>query len=721
MKSDDWQKVKEIFDTAVDLPAGQRARFLADKCGRDAELRKEVDSLLASYKPEFLDDSPTGKIIELITDRLSIEQTIGGRYLILDRLGKGGMGEVYLARDLKLGRPIALKVLTEELSQDKNRLKDFEDEAQKVSRLNSDNIVKVYDFDEADGISFITTEYVEGVTLRQKMQASRLNLDAFFDLSLQLAAALEAAHQNSIVHRDIKPENIMIDEKGRVKILDFGIARLNAPENPEALAGAPFHEQTERASGFGSINYMSPEQIKKLYSEKRNDVKIDHRSDIWSLGVCMYEMLEGRRPFTGDNQIDKAASILKDDAPSLGIEVPEEIEKVVRQALQKNREDRYQSIGTLRAELKALQTQPIFGRIDTFREWRHSRGMNISRALIYGWFAGFMICVALSLYYPGIFKLVRSTSNITQMTAQNFQVFGSIFHLLLIFAAAAYFYRNPGPESFRDISEDVENERLKPNIILSTGYKKIDDWKTAREIAEDALQGYRDTFFWLLCAWFTLYLFVIINYFVPENNTFATALTLANNLNTICLWLCYRLLDEPIGTGNRTLEGQDIKINAASRRKNVRSIIVFAVLVFWVLLEFGLGDYLSPENRADAHKISRLVSGLFGGTAMALFVGRFQSKFLKSPQPLLIFLYLYTVIQTLFLFFGDNSTANNESDILKAAVIQSALLLKCLLILYMFWLFQSGRLLFYLVRVRRADNQIETEWQNFREVLKREQ
>lgn len=424
MNNDNWQKAKEIFVLALEIPTEKRPRFLADKCGDNTTLRREVESLLANYAPEFMGNSPKDKIIELITNRLSVGQKIGGRYLILDRLGKGGMGEVYLARDLKLNRLTALKVLTEELSQDKERLKQFEEEARKASQIDSDNIVKVYDFDEADGISFITAEYFESETLRRKLEASRLKIEAFFSISLQVAAALEAAHQKNIVHKDIKPENILINDKGQVKILDFGIAHLNEPEISESSGGTAQLNQTERAAVFGSISYMSPEQIREMDSGQINRIKINHRTDIWSFGVCMYEMLAGEKPFSGESRIDKFASILKDEIAPLDAEVSEDLGNVIRKALQKNREERYKSIGELRAELEKLKDQPAFSEIDTFREWRHSRGVTISQILLYGVFLCFMISLGLSIFYPGAFGANLSDK---EMAARNFQIVGSFF------------------------------------------------------------------------------------------------------------------------------------------------------------------------------------------------------------------------------------------------------------------------------------------------------
>jgi hypothetical protein len=231
------------------------------------------------------------------------------------------------------------------------------------------------------------------------------------------------------------------------------------------------------------------------------------------------------------------------------------------------------------------------------------------------------------------------------------------------------------------------------------------------------LINYREAFWWLLGAWVLLYFFLLLRTFL-SGNLIISAFTQFNNLNTLCIWLCFSILNEPISENN-TQNRKGIIITEGSQGRIGWLLRAIGIMVCWFALEAGLA-YLLKEHKEQEeliHTISKLVSGTFGGLAMALFIGRFQSKFLKSSSRLIVVLYLYTVIQTLFIFFGDDSV---RAEIWAACVIFAALVLKALLILYMFWLFQSGRLLFYLVRVRRAATQVDIEWQDFREVLKRE-
>src|SRR6201999_563740 len=275
--------------------------------------------------------------------------------------------------------------------------------------------------------------------------------------------------------------------------------------------------------------------------------------------------------------------------------------------------------------------------------------------------------------------------------------------------AFGYFYKRPGLKEFRPIESDIENDRLKRNITYSTGYEKPSDWEQARKIAKTALKDYRETFVGLLFAWFFLYACALLRVMGAEKLLTAEFLkalfTQANNLNTLFIWLCFRILNEPITIENKTRTDKDILITESPRQQTGLLIAAFLIMIFWFIFDYSLAKSLAPEQAEIAYKISKLLSGVLGGVAMALFVGRFQSKFLKSPNWLIITLYLYTVIQALFIFYGDST---ESGEWWTAVIIHAALFLKCLLILYMFWLFQSGRLLFYLVRVRRASTQIDS-------------
>lgn len=775
MNKKNWQKAKDIFNDALDLSTDQRAKFLSEKCGKDVELLEEVTSLLRSHIPSFLETVPEvfaeDKILKLLTDRLSIGQKVGGRYLILKKLGKGGMGEVYLAKDLKLNRLIALKVLNKELSQDKHQLEQFEKEARAAASIDNPYIIRIIDYKEADSISFITTEFFQGENLRQKINTSKLDIETILQITGQVASALKAAHEKNIIHSDIKPENIMIDKNGLVKILDFGIAKLIERESTESEAAPISSARSETIlSSPGTTNYMSPEQIR--------GEEIDARSDIWSLGVCLYEMLTSKKTFAEKTEFETIAAILYKPHPDLlSQDIPAAVKNIIEKSLQKKREDRYQTIDELCSALanikdndsETLQNSNVG--MNTFNEWRKTHGKPIWKRLLLGVILCLVISLVCAVSFSNLLNTTYSDKEIAKAedklekdrqptiderekakiilnesgkessdteindiakslavrriayekriktAAETFQVSASFFHLILIAIAFLYYRNNLGPTGFHDIKKDEEADgSLKSSIKYSTGYEDISSWETARNIATTALKDYRDVFVLLLTAWAILYFILILNFFNQDNNLIIALLAQANNFNTICLWLCFRILNEPISTGSNTSDTREIIIKSSFQGQPFLYISIFMGMFIWFILEFKLTSVF--ENNADIfHAISELVSGLFGGIAMAVFVGRFQSKFLKSPEPLIFLLYLYTVIQSLFLFFGSNSV---ESNFWTAGIIQMALFLKCLLILYTFWLFQSGRLLFYLVRVRRADKQVDSEWENFPEVLEKQ-
>jgi tetratricopeptide (TPR) repeat protein/tRNA A-37 threonylcarbamoyl transferase component Bud32 len=274
-----------------------------------------------------------------------------GHFRILAQIGQGGMGVVYRAEDLKLGRQVAIKLLRppEDASSAYSdaALRRFEREARAASGLNHPNILTVYEIGEADGASYIATEFVEGVTLRARMASGRLSLGEALDVAVQVAGALATAHAAGIVHRDIKPENIMLRPDGLVKVLDFGLAKLVEHEPPEPSAtdaetGTVTIHETAPGHAVGTPRYMSPEQARGLI--------LDARTDIFSLGVAIYEMAAGRRPFEGPTNSDTIAAILKEEP--LPLDGPAELRRIVSKALEKNREHRYQSAKDLQADLK---------------------------------------------------------------------------------------------------------------------------------------------------------------------------------------------------------------------------------------------------------------------------------------------------------------------------------------------------------------------------------
>ena len=273
-----------------------------------------------------------------------------GRYEIRSRLGAGGMGEVYLAEDSRLSRKVALKILPADF--DAEKLRRFEQEACAASALNHPNILTVYEINQEDSTHYIATEFIDGVTLRERMRSSPMSLSEALDVAAQIASALAAAHEAGIVHRDIKPENVMLRADGYAKVLDFGLAKLtekrSEPPDPEAETRALV--KTSPGLVVGTISYMSPEQAR--------GAPVDARTDIWSLGVVLYEMLTGRLPFEGETASDRLASILKTEAapPSnLTPEIPAELERIVLKALRKERGERYQTAKDLAVDLRQLK------------------------------------------------------------------------------------------------------------------------------------------------------------------------------------------------------------------------------------------------------------------------------------------------------------------------------------------------------------------------------
>jgi serine/threonine protein kinase/Tol biopolymer transport system component len=273
-----------------------------------------------------------------------------GRYEIRSQLGAGGMGEVYLAQDTELRRLVALKVLPSDFTQDEHRLRRFKQEAYAASALNHPNILTIHEIGSAGDLYFIATEFVEGESLRQRMAKTIISTEEAVDIARQVAAALAAAHDAHIVHRDIKPENIMIRRDGIVKVLDFGLVKL-APDRRLIDSAAPTEvfAQTEPGVIVGTVNYMSPEQARGH--------EVDGRSDIWSLGVVLYEMVTARMPFSGSTASDVIASILKSEPPLpqfYSAEVPAELGRILKKCLSKNPEERYQIAKELSLDLKNL-------------------------------------------------------------------------------------------------------------------------------------------------------------------------------------------------------------------------------------------------------------------------------------------------------------------------------------------------------------------------------
>src|SRR5438445_1327749 len=273
-----------------------------------------------------------------------------GRYEIRSQIGAGGMGEVYLAQDTKLDRKVALKILPADVVANKDRMRRFVQEAKSAAALNHPNIAHVYEIDEVDGQHFIAMEFVDGQTLRLRLKGTGLRLGEALDVTTQIASALAAAHRAGIIHLELKSENVMLTPEGYVKVLDFGLAKLT--EHPAANSAVSTLIDTEPGMIIGTAQYMSPEQARGL--------EMDARTDIWSLGVVLYEMITGHIPFEGATKSDMIASILDREPRPLtshSPDLPSELWRLVKKAMRKDREERYQTIKDLGLDVKNLRRE----------------------------------------------------------------------------------------------------------------------------------------------------------------------------------------------------------------------------------------------------------------------------------------------------------------------------------------------------------------------------
>jgi serine/threonine protein kinase/Tfp pilus assembly protein PilF len=356
MNAERWKQVNDLFQLAVERAPEERATFLHEACHDDEGMRREVESLLTSYeRAENFIEVPAFEVApELVTnDRTcALVGKVIGHYRIESLIGIGGMGEVYLARDERLGRKAALKLLPRSLTTDEMQLSRFKNEARTASALNHPNILTVYEIGAEGNVQFIATEFIEGITLRASLASGRIDPHRALEIGVQAASALAAAHDAGIVHRDIKPENIMLRPDGYVKVLDFGIAKLteHRPTPEDGTVETTALLQTRPGLVLGTAHYMSPEQARGQ--------KVDARSDIWSLGVVLYEMLAGTPPFRGETPSDCIAAILTaEPAPLSGVsrDVPAKLESILQKALRKNTDERYQTIKEILAELRILK------------------------------------------------------------------------------------------------------------------------------------------------------------------------------------------------------------------------------------------------------------------------------------------------------------------------------------------------------------------------------
>jgi len=371
MQPERWQQISGIFKSALALEPEERAPYLAAECGADESLRREVERLIESHQQadseNFIESPAVAEVAPLLAsedgeaeggkDRLEKEQQVG-HYRIIKKLGAGGMGEVYLAEDTRLDRTVALKILPADVASDKRRMQRFKQEAKLASSLNQPNILTIFEFGDTESLHFIASEYVDGATLREHLRGKQLKLAEVIDISTQVVAALDAAHEAKIVHRDIKPENIMMRRRdGVVKVLDFGLAKLTEKTTRQSVGRTDSEVNTELlvrtmpGTVMGTIVYMSPEQAQGLH--------LDERTDLWSTGVVIYELVAGRLPFIGVTSSHTVVEILeKEPAPLMSLgerRVPPELQRIVSKALAKSPAERYQTAKDMLIDLRNLK------------------------------------------------------------------------------------------------------------------------------------------------------------------------------------------------------------------------------------------------------------------------------------------------------------------------------------------------------------------------------
>jgi serine/threonine protein kinase len=371
MQPERWRRISGIFKSALALEPDERADYVAAECGGDESLRYEVERLIESHQQadqeDFIASPAVADVAPLLisnhqeaegsNDRLEDGQRVS-YYRVIQKLGEGGMGEIYLAEDTRLGRTVALKILPADVASDKRRMQRFKQEAKLASSLNQPNILTIFEFGDTDSLHFIASEYVDGETLRDYLRDRQPQLPELIDISTQVIAALDAAHEAKIVHRDIKPENIMVRRRDRVvKVLDFGLAKLREKTSDQSVKRSNTEANTELlvrtmpGTVMGTVNYMSPQQAQGL--------SVDERTDLWSVGVVIYEMIAGRVPFAGVTTSHTVVDILeKEPAPLAGggmRKVPPELQRIVSKALAKNPDERYQTAKDMLVDLRNLR------------------------------------------------------------------------------------------------------------------------------------------------------------------------------------------------------------------------------------------------------------------------------------------------------------------------------------------------------------------------------
>jgi eukaryotic-like serine/threonine-protein kinase len=358
MDSDRWKRIERVYHSALAMEESRRSEFLEDTCGRDESLRREVESLIAAdFDADTFLEVPAIEVVaqdlardsasahESFQDDLQLAGKTVSHYRVLEKLGGGGMGVVYKAEDLKLGRIVALKFLPRELAHDPEAVLQLRAEARSASALNHPHICTVHDIDEYEGHPFIVMELLQGETLKQRIAGKPLRDDLVMSLAAQILDALEAAHAKGIVHRDIKPANIFVSSRDDVKVLDFGLAKVTPSNFDAALAT----DTLETKAFIGTLPYMAPEQLRGRRADKR--------TDIYAFGAVLFEMTTGRRAFPQRATAQLVDDVLHDiplQPRLLNPHIPTELERIVTKCLEKDPALRFQSATEVAAELEQI-------------------------------------------------------------------------------------------------------------------------------------------------------------------------------------------------------------------------------------------------------------------------------------------------------------------------------------------------------------------------------